>query len=65
MLWLRKLGSTAVGQAVDSAVFVGVAFAGVLPVGTLVAMAASQYALKAAMAVVGLPVSYLAIKVAR
>ena len=32
-LWLRTIGSTLVGQALDSAVFVVVAFAGVLPTG--------------------------------
>lgn len=65
MLWLRKLGSTAIGQGVDSAVFVLIAFAGALPADTLLAMALSQYALKAALAVFGLPFSYAAIKVAR
>lgn len=65
MLWLRKLGSTVVSQAVDSAVFVAVAFTGVLPPSVLVSMAVSQYMLKAALAIVGLPASYVAIRAAR
>jgi uncharacterized integral membrane protein (TIGR00697 family) len=60
-LWLRKLGSTVVGQAVDSTVFVLVAFAFVLPWGILAVMIGAQYALKLVCAIGGLPASYGAI----
>jgi uncharacterized integral membrane protein (TIGR00697 family) len=64
-LWLRKILSTMVGQAVDSAVFVTVAFAGILPVEVVAPMAVLQWALKIAIAVLSLPVSYAAIAWAR
>jgi len=64
-LWLRKLGSTVVGQAVDSLVFVLLAFVGELPWGVLVQMALAQYALKLACAIGGLPLSYGAIAAVR
>ena len=34
-LWIRTIGSTVVGQALDSAVFVTLAFAGLVPAGVL------------------------------
>lgn len=57
-LWFRKLGSTVIGQAVDSAVFVAIAFGGDLAPHELANMALAQYLLKIACALAGLPVSY-------
>lgn len=57
-LWLRKVLSTAISQGVDSAVFVAVAFAGVLELDGLIAMATSQYLFKQAIAIGGLGISY-------
>lgn len=57
-LWLRNNGSTIVSQAIDTAVFVTVAFAGELEVGTLVAMAGGQYAAKAILAALDTPLCY-------
>lgn len=64
-LWFRKLGSTALGQAVDSGVFVVIAFGGILAPHELANMALAQYVLKAACAVGGLPVSYAALYLTR
>jgi hypothetical protein len=50
--WIRVIVSNAVSTAVDSAVFVVVAFAGVLP---LTGLIAGQYLIKMAMTVVSLP----------
>jgi len=64
-LWLRNNGSTLVSQAVDTAVFVVVAFAGVLDTGTLVAMALGQYTAKAIMAAADTPLCYAAVELTR
>ncbi len=50
--WARVLASNAVSTAVDSAVFVVVAFAGILP---LMELIVGQYVIKMAMTVVSLP----------
>ncbi len=57
-LWVRKLGSTVVSQAMDSALFVAIAFCGAMPAPELLAMAFGQYALKATVAAASLPVTY-------
>lgn len=63
--WLRKNGSTVVSQAIDSALFVSIAFAGTLPARALATMAVGQYLIKIAMAPIGTPLSYLALRLAR
>ena len=60
-LWLRTIGSTLVGQAVDSAVFVVVAFAGVLPTEALLAAAVSQWAAKSLYEALATPLTYLVV----
>ena len=54
--WLRVLASNTVSTAVDSAVFVTLAFAGVLPLGPLII---GQYVVKMAVTVLSLPLIYL------
>lgn len=60
-LWLRTIGSTLVGQALDSAVFVVVAFAGVLPTGALVGAAVSQWAAKSLYEALATPLTYFVV----
>lgn len=60
-LWLRTVSSTLVGQALDSAVFVVVAFAGVLPPGALLAAAVSQWAAKSLYEALATPLTYLVV----
>jgi uncharacterized integral membrane protein (TIGR00697 family) len=60
-LWLRTIGSTLVGQAVDSAVFVVVAFAGVLPTDALFGAAVSQWAAKSLYEALATPLTYLVV----
>jgi uncharacterized integral membrane protein (TIGR00697 family) len=61
-LWTRTVGSTVVGQAVDSAVFITVAFAGRLPWGALLQIAATLYLFKVAYEVVATPLTYAIVK---
>ena len=74
MLWLRNVGSTATSQLIDTAIFVGVAFAvapavlGVgpqLPASALASLAVGQYLLKLLIALLDTPFVYLVVRAAR
>jgi uncharacterized integral membrane protein (TIGR00697 family) len=54
--WLRKNGSTAISQLVDTVIFMTVAFGGVFPIAKAIP---GQYLLKFAVAVVCTPLSYM------
>jgi uncharacterized integral membrane protein (TIGR00697 family) len=60
-LWTRTLGSTVVGQALDSAVFVTLAFAGAVPVGALVGIVAAQWLVKVVYEALATPLTYAAV----
>jgi uncharacterized integral membrane protein (TIGR00697 family) len=60
-LWLRTIGSTVVGQALDSAVFVTLAFAGSVPVGGLAAVVAGQWLVKTLYEAAATPLTYAAV----
>lgn len=57
-LWLRTIGSTIVGEAVDSLIFYPVAFLGVWPLALVLKVMASNYALKVLWEVVLTPLTY-------
>ena len=59
-LWSRTIGSTVVGEAVDSALFYPLAFynSGLIPNEALPAIMAAQFGLKVAVEVVFTPVTY-------
>lgn len=57
-LWMRTIGSTIVGQGVDTVLFVVIAFAGVLPTSVIAAAAASGYLFKVAYEAMITPVTY-------
>jgi len=70
LLWLRNIASTATSQALDTAIFVGVAFyaaptlLGVgspLPPAVLLALGLGQYLLKLAIALLDTPIVYLVV----
>jgi uncharacterized integral membrane protein (TIGR00697 family) len=60
-LWMRTIGSTLVGQLIDSAVFYPIAFAGTWPAGTLVQVVIFNCVFKVAVEVVLTPVTYLVV----
>jgi uncharacterized integral membrane protein (TIGR00697 family) len=60
-LWTRTIGSTVVGQALDSAVFVTLAFAGVVPAGALVSIVAAQWIVKVLYEAAATPLTYVAV----
>lgn len=60
-LWLRTVGSTLVGELVDTALFCVVAFWGVMPAQTIVDYTITGYLYKTLVEVVMTPVTYLVI----
>jgi queuosine precursor transporter len=57
-LFTRTIGSTIVGEGVDTVFFVCVAFAGTLPTSTLMAILISNYIFKVGFEVVATPLTY-------
>ena len=57
-LWMRTIGSTIVGEAVDSVIFYPLAFAGEWPREQVIAVMMSNYALKVGWEVVNTPLTY-------
>jgi uncharacterized integral membrane protein (TIGR00697 family) len=60
-LWTRTVGSTVVGQAVDTFLFIGIAFYGVLPNAVIVQIILSFYLFKCAYEVLATPLTYLVV----
>ncbi|MBN1663801.1 MAG: queuosine precursor transporter [Deltaproteobacteria bacterium] len=58
-LWIRTIGSTAVGQAADTAVFISIAFIGLVPLPVLMGMMMAQYVWKVAYEVIATPLTYV------
>jgi queuosine precursor transporter len=57
-LWTRTVGSTVVGQAVDTIVFTSVAFAGRLPWDNVLRITATMYMFKVAYEIAATPLTY-------
>src|SRR4030095_6791201 len=57
-LWVRTIGSTVVGQGLDSAVFVTLAFAGSMPGTALAGVVGGQWIFKVAYEAAGTPIVY-------
>ena len=58
MLWSRTIGSTLVGELVDSSLFYFIAFYGIWATGDLVKIVIAQYILKTTWEIVMTPVTY-------
>jgi len=58
-LWTRTVGSTVVGQAVDSMLFYPIAFYGIWQPGTMLKVVAFNWAFKVSVEVVFTPLTYL------
>ena len=57
-LWVRTIGSTVVGEGLDSIVFIGLAFVGVVPAGALIGIMAGQWAVKVLYEAAATPLTY-------
>ena len=62
-LWTRTIGSTLVGQGVDSAVFISLAFAGVQPWSLLLVIIRDLWVVKVAYEIVATPLTYTIVSV--
>jgi uncharacterized integral membrane protein (TIGR00697 family) len=57
-LWMRTIGSTICGEAVDTTVFYPLAFYGLWPTNLLITVAITNYALKVLWEILATPVTY-------
>lgn len=60
-LWTRTIGSTIIGQGLDSAIFVAIAFWGILPPAAVLTTIATQWLLKVAYEALATPLTYWAV----
>jgi len=64
-LWLRNNASTMISQALDTGIFITIAFWGTVPVGVLTNMLLSQYVIKLVIAACDTPFCYLLVGLLR
>jgi uncharacterized integral membrane protein (TIGR00697 family) len=60
-LWLRTIGSTLAGQLLDSAIFLSVAFIGVLPTTSIAPLVVTQWLFKSGYEALATPVTYVVV----
>lgn len=61
-LWIRTIGSSIIGQILDTGLFIGIAFYGTMPTAVLIQLMIAQYLFKVACeALGGTPLAYLLI----
>ena len=60
-LWTRTIGSTLVGEGLDSLVFMTLAFAGTMPAGGLLSAILTQWLVKSAYEAVVTPLTYIVV----
>jgi uncharacterized integral membrane protein (TIGR00697 family) len=64
-LWTRTIGSTIVGQILDSSIFITIAFLGVVPTSVMTTMILSQAGFKIAYEALATPLTYWAVNLVR
>ena len=62
-LWLRNNGSTLISQAVDTVIFVTIAFVGTYPTDVFISILVTTYLFKAIVALIDTPFIYWARKI--
>jgi uncharacterized integral membrane protein (TIGR00697 family) len=60
-LWMRTIGSTLIGEAADSLVFITLAFVGTMAGGDLLRLILAQWLFKSAYEAVATPITYAAV----
>ncbi len=60
-LWSRTIGSTVVGQGLDSLVFITLAFLGTLPTSALLGLIVTHWVVKSAYEALATPITYLVV----
>ena len=64
-LWIRNNASTMASQLVDTTIFITIAFYGIMPLGALLTLIATQYLFKFMVAILDTPVVYLLVSICR
>ncbi len=62
-LWMRTIGSTLVGEGIDTILFVLIAFYGILPPSALIAIMLTNYVIKCSGEILATPVTYQLVRV--
>jgi uncharacterized integral membrane protein (TIGR00697 family) len=62
LLWVRTIGSTVVGQGLDSAVFISLAFGGLVPTPALASMVVGQWGFKVLYEAAATPLTYAVVR---
>ncbi|MEW5869055.1 MAG: queuosine precursor transporter [Chloroflexota bacterium] len=60
-LWMRTIGSTVIGQGLDSLVFITIAFIGTIPTSGLVTAIITQWGVKALYETLVTPITYMVV----
>jgi len=60
-LWMRTIGSTIVGEGLDSVLFITIAFLPILPLSVVVEMILVQWIVKVTYEIIATPVTYAAV----
>ena len=60
-LWMRTIGSTILGQGLDSVLFITIAFSGVLPGGVLIELMLTQWVVKVLYETAVTPATYVVV----
>ncbi len=60
-LWMRTIGSTLVGQGLDSLIFITLAFGGTLPMGGLITAIVTQWLAKSIYETIATPLTYIVV----
>jgi hypothetical protein len=60
-LWTRTIGSTIVGEGLDTILFISIAFVGIVPSPALLQMMLAQYLFKVSYEVIFTPLTYLVV----
>ena len=61
-LWMRTIGSTIVGEAFDTVIFISISFWGTMPTETLLQMMLFQYMFKVCYEIIFTPVTYAVVR---
>jgi uncharacterized integral membrane protein (TIGR00697 family) len=61
-LWARTIGSTLVGQGLDSLVFITLAFAGIIPLAGLLSAIVTQWLMKTVYEAAVTPLTYVVVR---
>ena len=60
-MWSRTIGSTILGQGIDSVAFITLAFVGTMPTGSLIELLVTQWIVKVLYETIATPLTYVVV----